>query len=119
MSGDVEMLLLQARAGKETVPAYLPRIEAPPRIDYGYVALSMVQLVNLLNPAAISLAGGMFFGNPVETDWVIRAVRPMRCRWRCAAWKRSRCHRRRRSPGLIGAAALAMGDPTNFNTREA
>lgn len=74
MSGDIEQLLLDTRAGKQTVSAYLPHIEAAPRKEYGYLALNLVQLVNLLNPAAIILAGGMFTGDPEATEWVKRAV---------------------------------------------
>ncbi len=119
MSGDVEMLLLQARAGKATVPAYLPKIEAPPRIDYGYVALSMVQLVNLLNPAAIMLAGGMFFGNALATDWVIRAVRAHALPMALRGLDTIALSRTAPLTGLVGAATLAMAAPTLSNMQEA
>ena len=74
LSGCTEKLLLAARAGEDVEPAYLPAIEAPAKKEYGYLALSLIQLVNLLNPAAIVLAGGMFTGDPVATAWVRRAV---------------------------------------------
>lgn len=119
MSGDVEMLLLQARAGKDTVPAYLPKIEAPPRIDYGYVALSLVQLVNLLNPAAIVLAGGMFFGNPFGTEWVIRAVRSHALPMALQGLDSIALSQTAPLTGLIGAAALAMGSPAPSDPKEA
>src|SRR4051812_25496220 len=62
-SGCTETLVLEARSGVDTVPAYLRRIEQPASKEYGYLALSLIQLVNLLNPAAIVLAGGMFTNN--------------------------------------------------------
>jgi glucokinase len=76
MSGCVEWLKLEARQGRVHLPVYLPRMGAPPPSpEYAYVALNLVHLVNLLNPPAIALAGGMFTNAPAGLDWVRDAVR--------------------------------------------
>jgi glucokinase len=76
MSGCVEWLKLEARQGRVHLPVRLPRMDAPPPSpEYAYVALNLVHLVNLLNPPAIALAGGMFTNAPTGIDWVRDAVR--------------------------------------------
>jgi glucokinase len=119
MSGDVEALLLRARAGGEAVPAYLPRVEPPPRSEYGYVALSLIQLVNLLNPPAIMLAGGMFFGNTAATEWVIRAVRAHALPAALRGLDVIALSSTAPLTGLVGAAALALGGEVAVGVGEA
>ena len=108
LSGCTEKLLLEARAGVATVPAYLPRIEAPASKEYGYVALSITQLVNLLNPAAIVLAGGMFAGDAAATDWVRRAVRAHALPNALNGLKEIELSCTAPFTGLVGAAALTL-----------
>ena len=105
-SGCVESLLLAARKGIDTVPAYLPRIEAPENKEYGYLALNLVQLINLLNPPAVVLAGGMFNGNPAATEWVKRAVRAHALPNALLGLREIELSRNAHFTGLIGAAAL-------------
>jgi glucokinase len=108
MSGCTEKLLLEARAGNETIPAYLPRIEPPAQKQYGYLALGIIQLVNLLNPPAIVLAGGMFTGDPAATDWVRRAVRAHSLPNALIGLKEIELSRTAPHTGLVGAAALSL-----------
>jgi glucokinase len=108
MSGEIERLMLDARAGKETVPAHLPHIEAPPRREYGYVALNLVQLVNLLNPGAIILAGGMFSADPGAVEWVKRAVYAHALPIAVGGLSEISLSRTAPLTGLIGAAALTI-----------
>jgi glucokinase len=114
-SGCTEKLLLEARAGADTVPAYLPRIEAPARKEYGYLALGLVQLVNLMNPAAVVLAGGMFTGDPVAAEWVRRAVRAHALPTSLSGLKEMGLSRTAPFTGLVGAAALTI--EAEFSTR--
>ncbi len=108
LSGCTETLLLEARAGADTAPAYLPQIEPPARREYGYLVLSLIQLVNLLNPAAIVLAGGMFTADPVATDWVRRAVRAHALPNALSGLREMELSRTAPFTGLVGAAALAI-----------
>jgi glucokinase len=108
MSGCTEALLLEARAGRDTVPAYLPRIEPPARKEYSYLALSLIQLINLLNPAAIVLTGGMFTGNPEATDWVRRAARAHALPNALSGLQAIELSRTAPFTGLVGAAALTI-----------
>jgi glucokinase len=111
-SGSIERLLLDTRAGKQTVPAYLPRVEPPVSKEYGYLALNIVQLVNLLNPSAIVLAGGMFAGNPEATDWVKRAVYAHALPLAADALEEFALSRTAPFTGLIGAAVLVLEGQT-------
>ncbi len=108
MSGCIEMLLLDARKGLPTVPAWLPKIEAPANKEFGYLALNLVQLVNLLNPEAIVLAGGMFTGDPGMTEWVRRAVRAHALPIAEQGLKEMPLSATAPSTGLVGAAALVL-----------
>jgi glucokinase len=108
LSGCTEKLLLEARVGNHTIPAYLPRIEPPAKKEYGYVALGITQLVNLMNPAAIVLTGGMFSGDPIATAWVRRAVRAHSLPNALSGLKEIELSRTAPFTGLIGAAALTI-----------
>lgn len=107
-SGDIERLLLDARSGKDTVPAHLPNVEPPPRREYGYLALNLVQLVNLINPAAIILGGGMFTGDAAATEWVKRAVRAHALPIALKGLSEISLARSGQFAGLIGAASLVL-----------
>lgn len=111
LSGCTEKLLLAARSGADVAPAHLPRIEPPDRKEYGYLALSLVQLVNLLNPAAVVLAGGMFTGNAAATDWVRRAVRAHALPNALRGLQEIELSRTAPFTGLVGAAALTLDIP--------
>ncbi|MFA6153454.1 ROK family protein [Mesorhizobium sp.] len=115
-SGCTEKLLLEARAGGDTVPAYLPRIEPPAKREYGYLALGLTQLVNLMNPAAIVLAGGMFTGDPAATDWVRRAVHAHALPTAISGLKDMGLSRTAPFTGLVGAAALTIEAELSSNT---
>jgi glucokinase len=109
MSGCVEWLTIEARKGHLHVPVLLPKLqEPPPSPEYVFVALNLIHIVNLLNPPAIALAGGMFTANPTAADWVRVAVRrhilpPANEGLRCLpiAHAGAAC-------GLVGAAALLL-----------
>jgi len=111
MSGCTEALLLAAREGIETAPAYLPRIEPAPRKEYGYLALSLIQLINLLNPAAIVLSGGMFANDAGATDWVRRAAEAHALPNALRGLKEIALSRTAPFTGLVGAAALTLEPP--------
>jgi glucokinase len=107
LSGCTETLLLEARAGADTAAAYLTRVEPPPRPEYGYVALSLIQLLNLLNPAAIVLTGGMFTDS-AATDWVRRAVRTHALPNALTGLQEMELSSTAPFTGLVGAAAVTM-----------
>ena len=108
LSGCTERMLIEVREGADTVAAYLPRIEPPVSKAYGYLALSLIQLVNLLNPAAIALAGGMFTGDRTPTDWVRRAVRAHALPNALSGLQEIELSRSAPFTGLVGAAALTI-----------
>jgi glucokinase len=108
LSGCTERLILAARSGRDVEPAYLPRIEPLARKEYGYLALSIIQLVNLLNPAAIVLAGGMFTGDPAATDWVRRAVRAHALPNTLRGLREIELSCTTPFTGLVGAAAVTL-----------
>ncbi|WP_171026544.1 ROK family protein [Mesorhizobium comanense] len=108
LSGCTERLIHEVRAGAETVPAYLPRIEPPARKEHGYLALSLIQLVNLLNPAAVVLCGGMFTSDPASTNWVRRAVAAHALPHTLKGLTEIELSRTAPFTGLVGAAALAL-----------
>ena len=110
-------MLLEARAGADIVPAYLPRIEPPARKEYGYLALSLIQLVNLLNPAAIVLTGGMFTGDPAATEWVRRAVRAHALPNALSGLTEIELSRTAPFTGLVGAAAPDHRSPRSLTLR--
>jgi glucokinase len=108
MSGDIEQLILDARAGQPTVAAYLPKIQPPERKEYGYLALNLIQLVNFMNPAAIVLTGGMFTGDPIATEWVKRAVYAHALPIMSRSLKSMDLSRTAPLTGLFGAATLVL-----------
>ena len=110
LAGCTEKLLHEARAGVETIPAYLPRIEPPAAKEYGYLALSLIQLVNLLNPAALVLAGGMFSRDLAATDWVRRAVRAHALPNALRGLQEIELSGAAPFTGLVGASALTLED---------
>ena len=111
LSGCTERMLIEVREGADTEAAYLPRIEPPVSKAYGYLALSLIQLVNLLNPAAIALAGGMFTGDRTPTDWVRRAVRAHALPNALSGLQEIELSRSAPFTGLVGAAALTIDAP--------
>lgn len=108
LSGCSEALVLQARAHTNTAPVHLPKIEAPSRGEYAYVALNLIQLVNLLNPPVVILAGGMFTGDPQATDWVRRAVYAHALPNALRGLQALEISRLAPFTGLVGAAALTL-----------
>jgi hypothetical protein len=67
-----------------------------------------VQLVNLLNPAAVVLCGGMLTGDPAATEWLKRAVRAHALTNALAGLQAMELSRTVPFTGLVGAAALAL-----------
>lgn len=109
LPGCVEGVVVRARAGEAVRPLTLARYPVPaPDPAYAYLALSTINLVNFLNPAAVVLAGGMFTRNPEGAAWVAEAVR--RCVLESAAEGLVHVGISEAGPeaGLVGAAALVL-----------
>ncbi|HWH72328.1 MAG TPA: ROK family protein, partial [Candidatus Sulfotelmatobacter sp.] len=75
LPGCLEQIVLDLRKGGEAPPVNLPRAGAPPEPAYGYLALGLIHLINLLNPPAVVLMGGMLTNNPEAVVWLEKAVR--------------------------------------------
>jgi glucokinase len=109
MSGCVEWLKLEARQGRVHLPVRLPKMDAPPPSpEYAYVALNLVHLVNLLNPPAIALAGGMFTNASAGIDWVRDAVRRHVLPRSNNALRAMPLAHGGSAAGVVGAAALLL-----------
>jgi glucokinase len=106
LPGCLEDSVLRLRRGEDVAPVRLARMAPPPAPAYGYVALGIIHLVNLLNPAAVVLAGGMFTRQPAATQWVAEAVRMTALPLAVAALKEIGVSAAGAAAGLVGAAAL-------------
>ncbi len=109
MSGCVEWLKLEAGQGRVHLPIRLPKMDAPPPSpEYAYVALNLIHLVNLLNPPAVALAGGMFTNAPAAVDWVRDAVHRHVLPRSNDALRAMPLARGGSAAGVVGAAALLL-----------
>lgn len=109
LPGCLEDLMVRARNGEHTVQVPFSRTaSAAPATAYYYLALALVNLVNLLNPEAVVLMGGMFDNSPEAVAWVVQAVRHEAL----GVATRSLLHlglaASGRHAGLVGAAALVQ-----------
>ena len=118
LHGCAEGLVHDARRGLETPPVNLPRSGPPPRIEYGYIALNIIQLLNVINPAAIVLAGGMFNRSEHGTAWVREAVLAHALPAAVRALEFFGMSETAPVTGLVGAAALVL-EVTNGGMRKA
>jgi glucokinase len=75
LPGCLESIVLELRNGGTAPEVRLPRVPDPPAPAYGYLALGVIHLVNLLNPPAVVLMGGMLTHDPAAVAWLHEAVR--------------------------------------------
>lgn len=75
LPGCLEQIVLDLRKGGQAPLVHLPRVGPPPDPAYGYLALGVIHLINLLNPPAVVLMGGMLTRNPSAVLWLEQAVR--------------------------------------------
>jgi len=106
LPGCLEDSILRLRRGEPVPEVRLPRVGPPPAPAYGYVALGVIHLVNLLNPAAVVLAGGMFTRQPGAVEWLRDAVRALALPVAAAGLQEIELSAAGRLAGLMGAAAL-------------
>lgn len=109
LPGCLEFNVVRARAGAVTPPVRFTRHRVPPPgLAYGFLALGIINLVNLLNPSAVVLAGGMFVSNPVACAWVAETVRRESIAAAAEGLEHIGVTGAGPNLGLIGAAALAL-----------
>jgi glucokinase len=106
LPGCLEDSILRVRRGEAVPEVRLPRVPPPPTPAYGYLALGVIGLVNLLNPPAVVLAGGMFTRNPEAVAWLGDAVRAHALPVAAQALREIGVSASGASAGLVGAAAL-------------
>jgi len=106
LPGCLEDSILRVRRGEDVPPVRLARVGPPPAPAYGYVALGIIHLVNLLNPPAVILAGGMFTKQPGAVAWVAEAVRATALPLAVAGLQEISLSAAGPAAGLVGAAAL-------------
>jgi glucokinase len=106
LPGCLEDSIVRLRRGEEVPPVRLPASAPPPGPAYGYVALGVIHLVNLLNPPAVVLAGGMFTRQAGAVEWVADAVRAAALPVAVAGLREVCLAAAGASAGLVGAAAL-------------
>jgi len=109
LPGCLESMILALRAGGTAPAVVLARASAPPPEQaYGYLALGIIHLINLLNPPAMILAGGMFTAHPEATAWVAQTVRECALPVAVAGLDRICLAAAGADAGLVGAAALVF-----------
>lgn len=109
LPGCLESIVVRARAGGD-VPA-LRLGDDPAALDdpgLAYLALGIVNLVNLLNPAAIVLVGGRFTADAAAVHWLADTVRSRALERAAAALEHVGVAESGALAGLVGAAALAF-----------
>lgn len=106
LPGCLEDSILRLRRGEPMPPVRLAHVTPPPAPVYGYVALGIIHLVNLLNPLAIVLAGGMFTRHPEAVEWVTDAVRATALPLAVAGLGEICLAAAGADAGLVGASAL-------------
>jgi glucokinase len=109
LPGCLEDSVVRARRGEDLEPVrFSHALEPSPGVEYGYLALTLVNLVNLLNPSAIVFAGGMYANRPDAVAWTAdvlqrEALEPAR-----EAIAHVGMSAAGTEIGLIGAAALVL-----------
>ena len=106
LPGCLEDSILRLRRSEDIPTVRLPHLAPPPAPVYGYVALGIIHLVNLLNPKAVVLAGGMFTRQPAAVEWVREAVRATALPLAVAGLQEICLPAAGPAAGLVGAAAL-------------
>jgi len=106
LPGCLEDSILRLRRSEDIPTVRLPHLAPPPAPAYGYVALGIIHLVNLLNPKAVVLAGGMFTRQPAAVEWVREAVRATALPLAVAGLQEICLPAAGPAAGLVGAAAL-------------
>jgi len=106
LPGCLEDSILRLRRSEDIPTVRLPHLAPPPAPVYGYVALGIIHLVNLLNPKAVVLAGGMFTRQPAAVEWVTEAVRATALPLAVAGLQAICLPAAGPAAGLVGAAAL-------------
>ena len=109
MTGCIETMIVEGRHGT-TLPSILGWSVQPPSNDaaYGYLASSVLDVINLFDPAALVLGGGMLTASSPAVSWLTEALasalNTIRSDHRCAivpAFAGA-------DAGLIGASALML-----------
>jgi predicted NBD/HSP70 family sugar kinase len=110
--GCLQILLAKAAEGLAPHAASLPStIPTAPTPALSYLGLAMVHLINVVNPAAIVLAGPLIDGNPDAVPWLGLAMRHAALATsRAGLVEVARPHAGALS-ALVGAAAFARGFP--------
>jgi glucokinase len=72
-----------------------------------YLALGVVNLVNLLNPSAVVLVGGRLTADAAAVRWLVQAVRTAALPRAVASLTHVGVSQNGAEAGLLGAAALA------------
>ena len=109
LNGCLEDLMRQTRR-TEDLPSVVwsSNIGPAPEPGLAYLALGMVNLVNLINPSAVVLVGGRLTANAVAVNWLTRAVREASLQRAAAALTHFGVSESGALAGLLGAAALAF-----------
>jgi glucokinase len=107
--GCLEALVVAARAGRAPErPPFKDQNDPPLGAEYRYLALGIVNVVNLLNPPIVVLAGGMFTENEAAVEAIRRAVRTAALPLAVRGLQRIVMARAGRQAGLVGAASLVF-----------
>lgn len=108
LSGCVETMIVGARGGRRLPP--FPGCDVPDEETRAYAALAsnLSDLIDLFDPSAVVLAGGMLNGGGPGVEWLVAAIEARS--GAPAASSRPRIHHAfaGRDAGLIGAAALLV-----------
>lgn len=116
--GCVETSIVAHREGKVAPTATLVRAQTePPSPTFGLIALTLIHLVNVLNPSAIVLAGGMLTRNQGAVTWISDAVRRQALPDAIRGLRSISLSKHAEQIGLIGAAALALVETTPRSER--
>lgn len=106
LSGCLEDTVRRARDGADVRPVRLGGGVAPDT-EVAYLALGVVNLVNLLNPSAVVLVGGRLTADATAVRWLVQAVRAAALPRAVASLTHIGVSQNGTRAGLLGAAALA------------
>ena len=108
LSGCVETMIVGVREGRLMLP--FPGYDVPNEATRSYAALAsnLSDMIDLFDPSAVVLAGGMLNGRGPGVEWLVTAIE--NSRGASAASSRPRLHHAfaGRDAGLVGAAALLV-----------
>ncbi len=109
LPGCLESIVQRARAGADVRhPDLGGRVEPASDPGLAFLALGIVNVVNLLNPSAVVLVGGRFTTDAAAVHWLARAVRGAALERAAASLVHVGVAESGALAGLVGAAALAF-----------